>query len=384
MSLTCVPLFTYKDNGYSTLQEWFEDYNNIYIGPATSIDSIILDVSRWYTLAPNLDTYIAYITEQDLIYDLHQLTSYHIGYIDDQGKQICDWLSYLARSYPIPPQPILRKFYPILGLNHITHESSLPSILKNGIFTGLELAQQTTVPYIGFDTRRMEGGTYSAISFPGAYFSAITDLSSDLPPFGSDRALIIVDPYVLNRFDYHINPRDNFGKIMVGTYSRPTLPHMLDRLPYFRIGEMVFHNRVEPEFIRSIITDVYYDDPRVTDDFHYSSMPYYETNSSIIRDIYTPLISESRPIRFCTTYQDFTRPGIYKTAINCGISASEIKNTLCFDSTAPECQFKVLNKLIPERGKPYAKPSTPPVYYPPFESEPFTEEDQRLLSTYLS
>lgn len=297
----------------------------------------------------------------------------------------------------------LRKFPPIAGLRHVTTIESLINILRYGnLFTWKEIQERKEITFVGLDFSRSEAsypatGGYS--SFPGVYFTTILDFQ--LGKYASEERRhisVIVDPYVLNRYDYHINPRDMYGEIDPGnTYSRPSIDELLPRLEKdYKIGEIVFHNRISIDFIKAILVsdelgtnwllsklrenglDKY---SYLVKNERYQSAPYYETDEKILKSpAYLALAnaSPSNPMTaFCTSMigEPITSSVMAKTLINCGQNPHEMRSKICKDKNLDNCENELYYSFYRVKGVTHY----PAVYFPPL-SGPLNASDMTILS----
>jgi len=303
----------------------------------------------------------------------------------------------------------LRKFLPIVGLEHSTSSVSLLGILRYGFLTIREIAshsERKLIPFIGLDIQYSDtswDAPKEGNAFPGIYFTAVydSDLNKGSAPRYRRKISIIVDPYILNRYDYHINPKDDYGQITSSTYSRETIDKFLSLGK--RAGEIVFHNRISPIFIKAILTDESeIDDLKnlldkeglsmykylVVEDI-YQAEPYYETDQKLLSsNEYTalslPLGQDPNALpAFCTMQQKddiFELDNLVKTAANCGMSAQELRTVVCADSkNASECERAYYRKLNRDKTTNHV-----PVYFPPLEHTPLREQDLAIRDLFTS
>lgn len=64
----------------------------------------------------------------------------------------------------------------------------------------------------------------------------------------------MIDPYILNRDDWHINIEDTNGTLLEQTYTKDTFDLYLKEKK-ISFEEIVFHNKIQPEFIKGILMD---------------------------------------------------------------------------------------------------------------------------------
>lgn len=357
----------------------------------------------------------------DIVIELGQrLRQLQIADNPEEAQSLLDWvrqdgleklhklLDSELRSGKAPPSKFtetLRKFLPIAGLYHATSADAMISILKNGLMTWRELLEKG-FEYSGFDLSSHPGGEeeeeeQSLPSFPGVYFSALLSqhLDGKLPKgfFGSEVALII-DPYILNRLDYHVNNMDRRGFFSTtATYSRPTLNKILPSVENgnYIIHEVVFHARVLPAFIKSIYVPGPPDEikeilqaegldhfiPLVTNTIQ--TAPYYETDGKVLASSeYRHLLDDNQHVpAFCTS----DTSDIIRVARNCGFSATQIRD-LVGEGGNPYSRTGALYQAIlqtPGIQQFYAVPQ-PAVYFPPYAEAPLTKEDAVVLSQLVS
>lgn len=400
------------------VRNWMENKKNIYIGP----EFYTFEASRWYTPLSNLplpqpkgaevkelDTdehlYEDFLLYTDLILDIQRLRGKTFGYIDNDGKRIASFLRTLqdqdnriallvTKRNRNSTSKNLRKYWPIVGLQHVTDSQNVKTILLEGLLTWLEIRHTETIEAVGLDLTispptewekkdpRAAINKLQGASFPGVYFLPV--LASHLDTgFGwsyGDRvgSAIIVDPYLLNRFDYHVNAKDDHGRISDQTWSRETLVDLLDRLPLIGIGEIVFHNRIEPKYIRAVV-DLDQADK-------YQKTPYYnDKNHAYEREILVPHTS-----RFCTRwYAHDTVSNLddleYKTARNCHMSPREIITAGSNLGIEISKRSKIINSFVDSDGKANTDSRDQIIYFPPYSAAPLldTPQERKAYDSFL-
>jgi len=324
-------------------------------------------------------------------------------------------------------QPPLQKFLPIVGLRHETSPGNAIGILERGFFTWRENLQRG-VQITGLDK------SVNPNSFPGVYFLAVLPRELGKPLVKTKGEVqndvsIIVDPYILNRYDYHVNQHDRNGYILPGfTASHPTLALYLQRVSEEiregqpLVGEIVFHNHVPASFIKAIgvktpqdsqalkkqlverkleqfvplLTTTLFEDKKSDG---YSG--YYETNQDVLHsNTDYALLAEIAQQRgagvgifkpaFCYAddeplYWDDT--DVIKMARNCGISAASIRDTLCKDATSLKaCRPFVLQEIARLNKGNLRMPThhEPVVYWPPIRQQNFTSQDQATIIDHFA
>lgn len=405
------------------IKKWIENKNNIYIGDPVELQGETLDRSRWFFKFDEMKQYIDFLKEWDLYLDIPDLKTYNLGYATKQGFDIATALSEIYSNYDKifgSKKPRLRKFFPIIGLMHGLDPKVAYSVVKHGLKTWRELDVSKS-RFVGLDIKRSKGDQrrLELGTMPGVYFDPIFYQDRGKFRRGRTRCNLIVDPYVLNRRDWHVTIGDAFGAINYTSASLDGLPHFLNRLnlkPYSVI-EFVFHNQVETEFIREFIDNACdffnYDefDPDNYDSTdqvieerveelekeqkklgetwinpagHTIKNSYYSTDQKIIHSVYLPLIEKPRFERFCLA-NSYDPKSLFMNVKNCGMTNQEIQ-TLCYNVDKEEC-FKRLRSEKYERSEQARfKPETDrsyTIYSFPFERTTLTTDDQKLFETIL-
>lgn len=309
---------------------------------------------------------------------------------------------------------MLRQFLPIVGLEHSTSLESLRGILRYGFLTKPEIfahPERKNIPFVGMDIqvtnveRQIEWekkiGYKESNAFPGIYFTPVmeSDLGQWSAPRYRKRYTIIVDPYILNRWDYHINPQDNYGKITDETYSRPTIDEFLKK--YGRAGEIVFHNGIPRIFIKAVLVDE--DDiEKVKNELDkiglgeykylvkentYQDKSYYETDPKILelpeyKALSSPLGADKTAVpAFCTYHGDaLLGDSTVKTMVNCEITPQQIKTEICKDAEdLDRCESKLF-LYVRKAGTSHHIP----IYFPPLAEANLSETDKAKYNFLLS
>lgn len=371
---------------------WIIKPENVFVGVFENIPS------RWFNekASSSFDSYFRYLLDTDLIYDVMNLKNKTLGYTNAEGKKIVQYLESLVSEKQDlvweNTRPKIRKFWPIVALRHNTANESVESILKYGLLTYIESAHKGDIRLVGADqSYRRPGDEYlkkgQGTGFAGVYFTTIYDYNQAKAyrEHRYNEVSLYIDPYILNRYDFHVNTLDNFGRISPEiTYSRRNFADLLDRLMVLTIGEIIFHNQVEPVFIKHMNG---YDKDDLKDEKLLSrvqeleakvkSANFYEQNQKIIDQVYVPLLRDDKyPPRFCTTKVTFEDRAatFFKTARNCGFSDLEIQDPK-FDET------REINKRYEEMSL-GTRPITPTIYYPPYEDSPVLDFDSESYEIF--
>lgn len=349
-------------------------------------ESVYIDTeSRWFCEeCKTYQQYLDYLLQTDLIYDVDNLRTKSL----DASKEADTTLQYLEKLFQddkfidkhTPPK--LLKFWPIIGLKHNTSEKNIDSIVKHGLFTPLEIATMGTISSYGADREmKLEDKKYHLEriaerggAFPGIFLTAIRqgyereDLQGQ--NYSTDYT-IILDPYLLNRNDYHINLRDQYGQISQDTFSRKNIADLLDHLGSgYSIGEIVFHNHIEPEFIKKVwkrkrrasFKKALSTAAKIgaTEEEYPTEPTFYDLKPNK----YLKLLDH--PPRFCTrNFDTSSNKALFRVARNCQVKPKDAEQT--WRDIKDQYEKYVLSNKFPES-----------IYYPPFTDEysPLSPDDE--------
>lgn len=180
--------------------------------------------------------------------------------------------------------------------------------------------------------------------FIGNYVSPVINTSSKYIKelFGHNKSInimLLIDPYILNRDDWHINSQDTNGYLSNETFTKHSLDLYLKSKK--ELPEIIFHNKIQPEFIKGIMIDKknqkiimnilkkYKYKINIYFTFDIKNVNFYD-NSMI--NTYKDIIGISNYYpRFCTgryISEDFPAKmsieNYIKIALNCGMSEDDI------------------------------------------------------------
>ena len=352
---------------------------------------------------------------QDIFYK-YSLKSIN-KYKDDITNNYLYKSTSIIRFYDLINKP-LKKFLPIKVLTHNSNINSLDSILKNGILTFKEL-HDLNIEHKGYasildDDEEGEEGH----QFIGSYVSPIIDTSGEnlrenfeIEP--NTNIMLLIDPYILNRDDWHINSQDVNGSLYNKTFTKDTIDL------YFKtkhnLPEVIFHNKIQPEFIRGIMIDKR--DEKIVKNilktYKYKIDIYFKYNikdkfkpsrdadkfydDSMI-DTYKDIIGNSNYYpRFCANrYYIEVKKGempvetYIKIVLNCGMSEDNVIKFLekCNkDKTQKEnCIKQLLDFIYSQYELPNIVNNTYlyPIYEPPFNKELSNKKIIKLLNSLKS
>jgi hypothetical protein len=184
---------------------------------------------------------------QDIFY------KYSIQSINKYKNEITNKYLYKATSiirfYNLLNKPF-KKFLPIKVLTHNSNINSLDNILKTGILTFKEL-HDLNIEHKGYASilDEEEEEVNEGHQFIGSYVSPIINISAknlkkNFEVVDNTNIMLLLDPYILNRDDWHINSSDQNGSLYNKTFDKNTIDL------YFKtkhhLPEVVFHNKIEP------------------------------------------------------------------------------------------------------------------------------------------
>lgn len=344
--------------------------------------------SRWYCEeCKSYQDYLEYLLATDLIYDVENLRTKKLSSLsndesNDDSKIILGYLEKVMQDTEFIEKHTsfkLRKYWPIIGLKHNTSKKNIDSIVKNGLFTPIEIASMGTIDSYGADRHidakeskyYLEQIADGSSAFPGIYVTAIRINSEQEDLQGqnySKNYTVILDPYLLNRRDYHVNVLDDYGRILDKTFSYQNIADLLDHLEEYRIGEIIFHNHIEPIFIKKVWKrkDNYDDEEEYpTETSYYDSDPSRAYLKLLDKAKYSP--------RFCTISFDMhNKSALFRVARNCQVKPEEADQT--WQDIRKKYKEFVLANTFPE-----------PMYYPPFTSEysPLSMEDEQEFEKFM-
>jgi hypothetical protein len=427
--------------GIDALEKWMKTKGNVYIA----------DGSRWFnakSLATE-DKYLEFLLETDLICDVMNLRDKRLGFKGVQGRKTIEYLHALMKQEALTglvtkhvhERPI-RKFWPIVALRHNTDAAALTSIFKDGLMTPLEIArslgsgEQKAIQGADYDTTIQATDVDQAVDrfkhgFIGIYTQGFMDrnlagmFESRQYSVGKDPVSLFLDPYLLNRFDFHLNSQDDSGSVSDYTISRAVLPDYLDRLGVldgYGLGEIVFHNTIEPAFVKHVhfhkrTTSVTSVPPGVgksfgvprpdevdeaeeqekgedkeaaaaidvgNDEKKYprpQQTVFYETDKAILRQVYIPSLTNVKlhPPRFCSRVTATSADGnldamvYFKIGCNCGLKGT--------DMDPDKVHLQILNQSGQiASGK---MPLPPTKYFPPYSKLPIDPDDEAAYSEFV-
>lgn len=314
----------------------------------------------------------------------------------------------IIRFYNLLYKPF-RKFLPIKVLTHVSNINSLDNILKYGILTREEL-KKLNIEYKGYASMYVEEEDESENQFIGSYVSPIIDTSPKYIKeiFGYDtnsNIMLLIDPYILNRDDWHINSKDTNGYLSNETFTKDTLNLYLKSKK--DLPEIVFHNKIQSEFIRGIMIDKKNEKivKNILKKYKYKINIYFTYNIKNVNVYNDSMINTYKDIignsnyypRFCMSFyisehfdSKISIENYIKLALNCGMSEDDIIKFLeqCKkDKTSKENCIKQLLDVI---GNKYEHLNIEnnkylyPVYEPPFTKPISNDKIIKLLNSLKS
>jgi hypothetical protein len=344
---------------------------------------------------------------QDIFYE-YSIQSIN-KYKDDITNNYLYKSTSIIRYYNLLNKPF-KKFLPIKVLTHNSNINSLVNILKTGILTNKEL-HDLNIEHRGYasilddEEEEVEEGN----QFIGTYVSPIINtnvkiLEENFEIEENTNMMLLIDPYILNRDDWHINSSDVNGSLYKKTFTKDTIDL------YFKsehqLPELIFHNKIQPEFIKGIMIDKKDEKlvKNIINKHKYKINIYfkYKIKNDFYDDtminIYKDVIGNSNYYpRFCmsryaidVTKDEMTPETYIKIALNCGMSEENVIKFLekCKnDKTQKENCIRELLDFINQK---YLIPNIVnnkylyPIYEPPFNKEISNKKIIKLLDSLKS
>lgn len=307
----------------------------------------------------------------------------------------------IIRFYKLLNNP-LQKFLSIKVLVHGTRLKHLDTILKYGILNTKEL-YELKIKHFGYASAMSEYDKDEdwkiSGQFFGSYTTPIIKIDRNIEKYYRDdnSILLLIDPYILNRDDWHINKYDMNGELNDETYSKNTMDLYFKNIDEkeIRLSEIIFHNKIQPEFIKCILTHNK-KTKKILKNYKYNISVKYPTEklqSNYYDDsninLYKNIIGNNNYFpRFCYSYIDQTNLNSFhiyiKIAINCGMSIEKLIEflTKCKNEkiTKNECIKKLFTKIEEEYEFINIENNT---YLYPFYEPPFINELPKQLITLV-